>query len=530
MFAGVFCTGVDAQARKKPAEPTATVSGRVTHDGRPVGGIQFMIGPAIIISKPDGTFRVTGLPPGNHSLRFFRTGNYIDANWKEFSILSRTFTLEAGESRDDVEIKLIPGGVITGHVRDRENRPLTGVRIELFEPSRFPKAAPPLDVGMSVTAKPFAVTTDDRGEYRAFAIPPGRYLVKAGRPKQPAVFHPAAATGNEATAVEVRSGEVRENIDIVIDATPPTLFTVSGRLVDAVTGAPIADETVILFPQDARLDVSSGGQTQTDREGRFQFGNLPSGTFNAVLGRSNPNGKETSPPLYSEPVPVKIKDRNLTDIVIKAKRSLTVFGRVEVIGPTADIHFANWYVGARAANRQDNLFGESGTISPDGVFRITGLKPVPFFPVFGFEEAEDGLEAEIEILGIFRNGVDVTETGVELGTDPIQDLRVRVRINRGVLKGELRFENGDIPPPGRVYLIDQNSETVITSAGTDERGRFLMKAIPAGTYRIRAGLGEFPRSNGLAPTKPALVTIPPTGNPVTVTLTIPKSDAEGNPQ
>lgn len=527
MFAGMFCTGVDAQSGKKPAEPTATISGHVTHDGRPVGGIQFMIGPAIIISKPDGTFRVTGLPPGNHLLRFFRTGNYIDANWKEFSILSRTFTLEAGENRDDVEIKLIPGGVITGHVRDRENRPLTGIRIELFEPSRFPNARPPLDVGLPVTAKPFEVLTDDRGEYRAFAIPPGRYLVKAGRRKQPSVFHPAAAAAREATVVEVRSGEVAENIDIVIDAAPPKLFTVSGRLVDAVTGAPIADETVNLIPHDGRLEIS-GGRTRTDREGRFQFGNLPSANFVAIVQTAKSDEEVTGSQFYSEPVPVNVKDRNVTDVIIKARRSVTVFGKVEVVGAAA-VNFSNWMVYARAANRKDDLFNATGSITPDGVFRLLGLKPVPFFPEFGFKEANEGLEAEIEVLSIFRNGVDVTETGVELGTDPIQDLRVRVRINRGVLKGELRFENGDTPPPGRVYLIDQNSETIISSAGTDERGRFLMEAIPAGTYRIRAGLGEFPRLNGLAPTKPALVTIPAT-DPVTVTLTIPKPDSERTPQ
>jgi hypothetical protein len=530
IFAGTVFTGADAQSGPKPAAspPTASITGRVTHDGRPVGGIQFMIGPARTVSKPDGTFRVTGLPPGNHSLRLFRTGNYIEGD-RESSILGRTFTLEAGENRDGVEIRLIPGGVITGHVRDRENRPLTGVRIELFEPSQFPNSPPPLDVGTQVTAKPFAVTTDDRGEYRAFAIPPGRYLVKAGRPKQPSVFHPAAATGNDATVVEVRSGEVAENIDIVLDATPPTLFTVSGRLVDAVTGAPIADETVSLIPRDPRPEIS-GGRTKTDREGRFQFGNLPSATFIATVQTAGSNGGIVSYRLFSDPVSVNVKGRDITDVVIKAKRGVTVFGKVEVVGATAADNPANWLVFGKPVNQKDGIFSVRGSISPDGIFRIEGLKPVPFLPWFAVQGSATDLGVNIEVLSIFRNGVDVTETGVELGTDPIQDLRVRVRVNRGVLKGELRFENGDIPPPGRVYLIDQNSETVITSAGTDERGRFLMKAIPAGTYRVRAGLGEFPRSNGLAPTKPAVVTIPPTGDPVTVTLTIPKPDAEGNPQ
>lgn len=528
-FAGTVFTDAFAQSSRKPAEPpTASISGRITHDGRPVGGIQFLLGPVITISKPDGTFRVTGLPPGNHLLRFIRTGNYIEAD-RESSILGRTFTLEAGENRDGVEIRLIPGGVVTGHVRDRENRPLTGVRIELFEPSRFPNSPPPLDVGTQVTAKPFTVTTDDRGEYRAFAVPPGRYLVKAGRPKQPATFHPAAATGNEATVVEVRSGEVAENIDIVLDATPPRLFSVSGRLVDAITGAPIANETVNLIPHDGRLEIS-GGRTQTDREGRFQFGNLPSGNFVAAVHTANSDEDATSPQFYSDPLSVKIKDRNVTDVVIKAKRSLTVFGKVEVVGATVPFNLANWEVIATPVNRGDDFLYGNGSITPDGVFRITGLKPVPFFPNFSLKETNGKLEEDIEVLSIFRNGVDVTETGVELGTDPIQDLRVRVRVNRGVLKGELRFENGDIPPPGRVYLIDEKSETAIASTGTDERGRFLMKAIPAGTYRVRAGLGEFPRLNGLSPTTPALVTIPATGGPVTVTLTIPKPNSEGTPQ
>ena len=90
--------------------------------------------------------------------------------------------------------------------------------------------------------------TDDRGVYRIYGLPEGRYLVSVGyasperitssRAFYPRVFYPNASSESEAKVIEVSEGSEATDVDITV-SDPKETRDVSGRVVDADTGQPV---------------------------------------------------------------------------------------------------------------------------------------------------------------------------------------------------------------------------------------------------------------------------------------------------
>jgi len=89
---------------------------------------------------------------------------------------AKTILLSPGESVEDVDLKLVRGAVITGRVTDEEGKPVVEERIEL---------QPADEKGGQRQMSPFSQNyqmfqTDDRGIYRLYGLPAGRYKVSVG--------------------------------------------------------------------------------------------------------------------------------------------------------------------------------------------------------------------------------------------------------------------------------------------------------------------------------------------------------------
>src|SRR6185503_7050296 len=98
---------------------------------------------------------------------------------------------------------LVPGGVITGRVVDSEGQPLIEQHV----------AVVPADERAQRRPNASGVATDDRGVYRIFGLPAGRYKVSVGDPNfysgvRPRVvtqtFYPDVTDAAKAGIVEVK--------------------------------------------------------------------------------------------------------------------------------------------------------------------------------------------------------------------------------------------------------------------------------------------------------------------------------------
>src|SRR5262249_27209999 len=120
----------------------------------------------------DGRYRVTGLTEGAYMIRALSKAHTAPGNSPDFGA-SRSITLDEGQSRDDVDIAMVRGGVITGRVSDAEGMALIGGGLQLL--SLDEKGDSRSERGNQLVWR-----TDDRGVYRIYGLPAGRYILSAG--------------------------------------------------------------------------------------------------------------------------------------------------------------------------------------------------------------------------------------------------------------------------------------------------------------------------------------------------------------
>src|SRR5262245_30203838 len=144
-----------AQTPQQDSRPrTASVSGRVTVAGKPAvnakvavtetkdrsafGNQDFSIDPTgvgagedhVALTDAEGRYRVTNLPEGKYRAQALLGGCVRERPSMNDSLIE-SFSLDEGESRDNVDFALVRGGVITGRVTDEDGRPLIARAVSL---------------------------------------------------------------------------------------------------------------------------------------------------------------------------------------------------------------------------------------------------------------------------------------------------------------------------------------------------------------------------------------------------------------
>jgi protocatechuate 3,4-dioxygenase beta subunit len=170
----------------KPTTGTATIAGTVVTDeqnSRPIRRVTVLLSipgnapsvPRVTATDDAGRFVFTRLPAGNYSApRATRLG-YVPVTYgeKRTGGIGTPITLAEGQ-QFMIAMKMLRGAVITGTVFDEGNRPAaqTSVRatqVRLVDGERTPVSS------FNGTGG----TTDDRGVYRIYGLPPGEYVVSA---------------------------------------------------------------------------------------------------------------------------------------------------------------------------------------------------------------------------------------------------------------------------------------------------------------------------------------------------------------
>jgi hypothetical protein len=130
--------------------------------------------------------------------------------------------LAEGEDVQGIDFSLVRGGVIAGKVTDADGRPVIEERLTIVpegQDNRNPRMSAPVFAG--------GFQTDDRGVYRIYGTPAGRYKifvgaadheyspgVRFGRIAYRRTFYPDAAEAEDAKVIEVSEGSEATNIDI----------------------------------------------------------------------------------------------------------------------------------------------------------------------------------------------------------------------------------------------------------------------------------------------------------------------------
>lgn len=250
------------------------IQGAVVRVARPMSGLAL----PVIITGEGGGFALAALPPGPLSLHASAPG----------FAPGRLSGIEA--PAEDVEIALVPGGVITGTITAGAE-PLAHFSVSVVRRAGLDGAG--ADDGMPWMQTARVVSAD--GSYRIGALAPGQYAVTGSAPGLAPV---------ERTGVIVAPGrEARVDLALAPGAR------VAGAVRDARSGAAVAGAAV-------RLSTGSASpMTYTDPGGEFEIADIAPGrrslevSHPAYVGRVEPGielaaGGHAQVDVALEPVPL----------------------------------------------------------------------------------------------------------------------------------------------------------------------------------------------------------------------------------
>jgi hypothetical protein len=403
-------------------------------------------------------------------------------------------TLTKGDSIEGIELKLIPGGVITGRVTTAGGQPVIGQSIYIR--ATDPRAKQQLPHTIHTDQR---FRTDDRGFYRIYGLPVGRFIVSVrSEARSDWIFHPGVAEESQAGQVDVVAGRVVENIDIKM---PPItrVYEATGRVIDEATGQPIPRVSVgrsVLEANSHKAVVHIGGQP-VDERGAFRFPNLAPGRYAVYVSI----GGE----YYSDEVFFEVTDQDVTGLEIRARPAASLSGVVIIEGDASimfDLSDLRVSVG-----RPTGGMGAGGAVGADGRFRIPGLPP----DKFRFHLSWKTQQRRLSLLWVERDGVRLAEWFEVAAGEQVKGLRLIVTHGAGVVRGHVQVVGGTLPEGARLSVSARRADLPgrpgsASDASVDARGRFLIEGLATGVHEISLTVFVPSQSGGrpLSPLRPPI--------------------------
>lgn len=494
----LLLTSALAQAPKK--EAAATVSGSVTLNGSPVRNAVVSLQaqyqpvpqqPLRAKTDADGRFRFAEVAAGQYLINALTPGFYSASDF-QYGLPGRTLNVGKGETVENIELQLKRGAVITGRVTDENNEPIVETQVQL---QRVGDRNPMRQDMLSF----YSYRTDDRGMYRIYGLPPGKYHVSVGVPVRDGAFsaqnmrafieqtfHPDATEQAKAKLIEVEEGQGASDVDIRI-AKMKNSYEASGRVVDAQTGQPVAGVGLsfgAIHPSTGRIAGWVSGGPRTDTNGEFQMLGLRAGKYEVFI-----SGLDDKREYYSDPITLTVTNSDLAGIEIRAFRGATISGWAVIEG-TADpailakrAQMQLWTVSETSSGALFNASQRTTQVKPDGSFQLTGV------PAGKMRLSSNRAIPGLTQVRVEQNGAPVKDNSIEVRQgEQINNIRVVFAHSTAAIRGRVEFLGGSLPEGISIMVVAQPSERGSAngkSTQLDARGQFVLDGLLPGEYTLR---------------------------------------------
>jgi hypothetical protein len=491
----------------------------------------------VAATDTDGRFSFTGLPADRYLVGASKAP-YLGAvaGAKRPARPGTPIALADGQRITNVTIQLPMGAAISGVVTDERGQPALGVKVNLMQ-ARIQNGERVLAMG------PGSTSTDERGRYRIFGLPPGEYVVVASArsfssgirtltdaevdaalkapsaappgtfgsgpgappavapaapPASPAVayapvFFPGTTRASDASPVVLGVGEDRQNIDFRLELvrTAKIEGTVSGM--DALPPGAMA-----ILRASSQVGNGPAGGMSVSRilpDGRFTLANMAPGSYTLVTTAAA--GPTAS--LFATAT-IEVAGADQSGIQLALQPALSFPARIAFAGTAAAPPLAGYRIPVRQLPPVI-LSAPAPVVPPTGAtgtVTVTGVMPGRYViggPLF-FGADASSLTWALESVTV--DGRDVTDLPIEIGPGAVpKDVVITYGDRSQELSGRLQQVSGApaagytvvIFPADKAYWIPGSRRILTTHAGTD--GQFRLGGpglitLPAGDYLLAA--------------------------------------------
>jgi len=390
----------------------------------------------------------------------------------------------------EVVVKLVPLGVLSGHVFDEDGDPIPRANVTLL--SYY------YETGRTQLRYAGRAETNDLGEFEIINLQPGRYYLQAAGPPihnlpvhtrwaqpeeaYPITFYPNVRQISEAAPTNVAPGARVSNLDFHLRKVPA--YHIRGKVVGQTASQQEMLDQLRVDTPGARAGAIFQSGLQTD--GTFDIPGVANGSYDvsythAVIGLSE---------IRYPPQSVHVVDADLNSLVFAQRPEAEVSGTIAVEG--AQAQKLNIYV---ALDPTKSFYGTGGGAAADGSFHIA---PAPMevchldlrFPPEGYY-----------VKSIRFGDREIKNGEIDLTNGSRAPLNILLASDGAAIDGNVQTADGQ-PAAGTEITVAPSDEygersDLLKSATTDTAGNFHVKDVAPGDYRVYAweiDLDQSPRS------------------------------------
>lgn len=459
------------------------------------------------VTASDGKFTFRDLRPGRYTVRAVRegffgrpvNGTYPPTSWVDIVV---------GEKEvKQASLALVQGAMIGGRVYDTNSAAMSNAQVQIFSVG--------YQTGFALLQPAYGglpKTTDDRGEYRLFWIPPGDYYLGAQPPVRtggpgipfqagPRTYYPNAPRLNDAIPITIRGGEDMRGMDIAM--RNGSLFKIAGTVTNSIPTMPNPDGTVpvptIFFhlanrdldtPADAAPANNAGNISLPLNSGPFELPNIAPGSYELLARVADPGAGGGLAAFSWGRALVDVDDRDMRNVAITITPPATVRGTIRMTGGgalPANIRVTLSPMGGSTRVALYTLVSARGAtpVAADGTFTVTSIPPGRFR--IG---AISGLPPDFYIADVRQNAMSVFDSGFDIENRTPDPIEIFVSNGGSIVDGLVEDGPTKTVAGAVVALVPESkrfeNRALFASATADASGRFVFRGVAPGDYRLFA--------------------------------------------
>jgi hypothetical protein len=421
-------------------------------------------------TNAQGIFRFENLDSGAYTATASRDGYVADRKAPPTVV-----TIQPDKTESEITLKLVRTGAISGRVIDADGDPAARASVS------FGPLTGTLSLGPT--------STNDRGEYRAFGIPPGKYRVvvawsssiEAPSPTPVRLasgeeqtyrptWYPGTPDRKQAAVVEVTSGADLQGIDIQLVRSHAVRLR--GRVIGLSTAAFVNLRAVDPSTRNGGMAVIQGPP------GAFEIAAVLPGEYELEVNGLGANGQG---PSTNKRITVGESDIEGIELTIGTPQQVT--GRL--IPPKDRPLSPGWMV--FLSRREENRGVVSANVAADGSFHLEAVPPGDYEVSAGRFSAD--ADPDTYVSAVREGDEDIRDKGLHVGDGAPAPISVLLAADGSAIDLSVVDDKGAPVPDTSLMLLPDHphgNEGFDQRCRTDARGTCTAHGIAPGEYHAFA--------------------------------------------